>query len=59
LSYVWSGFIVVIGIYLNVYGRNQVAFNAKIALYGNRLFPSRWWSKFLVSTSSRSLLPIS
>ncbi|CAF3767627.1 unnamed protein product [Rotaria sordida] len=58
-DYVWSGFIVVIGIYLNVYGRNQVAFNAKIALYGNRLFPSRWRSKFLVSTSSRSLLPIS
>ncbi|CAF3665376.1 unnamed protein product [Rotaria sp. Silwood1] len=36
-DYVWSGLIVVLGIYLNVYSRNQAAFNAKIASYTNRL----------------------
>ncbi|CAF4689196.1 unnamed protein product [Rotaria sp. Silwood1] len=36
-DYVWSGLIVVLGIYLNVYSRNQAGFNAKIASYTNRL----------------------
>ncbi|CAF1101179.1 unnamed protein product [Rotaria sordida] len=37
IDYVWSGLIVVLGIYLNVYSRNQIAFNSKISSYTNRL----------------------
>jgi len=54
-DYVWSGLIVILGIYLNVYSRNQAAFNAKITSYANSLFGFRWWSKFSVPTSSRTL----
>ncbi|CAF2725880.1 unnamed protein product [Rotaria sp. Silwood2] len=36
-DYVWSGLIVILGIYLNVYSRNQTAFNAKISSYTNSL----------------------
>ncbi|CAF1076076.1 unnamed protein product [Adineta ricciae] len=54
-DYVWSGFIVVVGIYLNVYSRNQAAFNAKIASYATSLFGSHWVSKFYSGTSTRTL----
>ncbi len=55
ISYVWSGLIVVIGIYLNVYSRNQAAFNATIASYANRLFGFRFGSKLSTPTASRTL----
>ncbi|CAF1160914.1 unnamed protein product, partial [Didymodactylos carnosus] len=29
-DYIWSGLIVIVGIYLNVYSRNQAVFNAKL-----------------------------
>ncbi|CAF0804147.1 unnamed protein product [Rotaria sordida] len=56
-DYVWSGLIVVIGIYLNVYSRNQTAFNTKIVSYINSLSNFRWWPKFSTSTTSR-ILPV-
>jgi len=52
-DYAWSGLIVVIGIYLNVYSRHQVAFNGKIAAYANSLFNSRWWPSILTPTATR------
>jgi len=54
-DYVWSGLIVVLGIYLNIYSRNQAFFNDKIASYANSLFGSRFGSKFSTSTTSRTL----
>ncbi|CAF3734280.1 unnamed protein product [Rotaria sp. Silwood1] len=56
-DYVWSGLIVVIGIYLNVYSRNQAAFNTKIASVTNFLYNFRWWPKFSTSTIPR-ILPV-
>lgn len=55
LSYVWSGLIVVFGIYLNVYSRNQALFDAKIASIIHSLFGFRWTSKYSQSTTSRTL----
>jgi hypothetical protein len=52
ISYVWSGLIVVLGIYLNVYSRNQTVFNAKIASYANCLFGTRFG---LTTTTTRTL----
>ncbi|CAF1150618.1 unnamed protein product [Didymodactylos carnosus] len=37
LDYIWSGLIVVVGIYLNIYSRNQAVFNAKLINFYNRL----------------------
>jgi len=54
-DYVWSGLIVILGIYLNVYSRNQAFFNDKIASYASSLFGSRFGSKFSTSTASRTL----
>ncbi|CAF1203695.1 unnamed protein product [Adineta ricciae] len=54
-DYVWSGCIVIVGIYLNVYSRNQAAFNAKIASYATSLFGAHWVSKFYSGTSTRTL----
>ncbi|CAF4384233.1 unnamed protein product [Rotaria sp. Silwood2] len=56
-DYVWSGLIVVFGIYLNVYSRNQAAFNAKFASYTNSLFNFCWCPKFSTSITSR-ILPV-
>lgn len=56
-SYLWSGLLVVLGIYLNVYSRNQQAFDAKIASFANSLFGSYWWSKSLKKSTTR-ILPI-
>jgi len=57
VSYVWSGLIVVLGIYLNVYSRNQAVFNAKIQSYANSLFGTRFGSKFstTITAPSRTL----
>jgi len=48
---------VIIGIYLNVYSRNQAVFNAKIASYANSLFGARFGSKFstTITTPARTL----
>jgi len=54
-SYVWSGLIVIIGIYLNVYSRNQAAFNAKIVSIANSLFHYRWWPSALTPATIRTL----
>ncbi|UJR31688.1 hypothetical protein I4U23_019169 [Adineta vaga] len=56
-DYVWSGLIVIFGIYLNVYSRNQAAFNAKIKFFTNYLFGYRWISNISQGTSSR-VLPV-
>jgi uncharacterized membrane protein len=50
-SYVWSGLIVIVGIYLNVYSRNQTAFNAKLGSFVNSLFNFRGW----LSSAPRTL----
>jgi hypothetical protein len=55
LSYVWSGLIVVFGIYLNVYSRNQAIFNAKIASLVEFLFGARFAARFSAATPSRTL----
>lgn len=54
-SYVWSGLIVVVGIYLNVYSRNQAAFNAKFASYATVLVGARIASRLFGSTPTRTL----
>jgi len=54
-DYVWSGLIVLIGIYLNVYSRNQTAFNAKIGSFFNSLFHLRWWPSILTPPTIRTL----
>jgi hypothetical protein len=54
-SYLWSGLIVVFGIYLNFYSRNEAAFNATIVSYTKFLFCSRWWSKYSTPTTTRTL----
>jgi hypothetical protein len=54
-SYVWSGLIVVFGIYLNVYSRNQAAFNAKIASIVESIFGARIAAKISTPTPSRAL----
>ncbi|UJR14986.1 hypothetical protein I4U23_001964 [Adineta vaga] len=56
-DYVWSGLIVIVGIYLNVYSRNQTVFNAKIISFTQYLFGSCWWSK-LFSTPTTRTLPV-
>lgn len=48
-DYIWSGLIVVFGIYLNVYSRNQTAFNKKI---------STWYQKIVPSKTHEHLLPV-
>jgi hypothetical protein len=55
VSYVWSGLIVVLGVYLNVYSRNQAVFNTTITSITNSIFDFRWWPKFSRPTSSRTL----
>ncbi|CAF1409503.1 unnamed protein product [Rotaria magnacalcarata] len=54
-DYVWSGLIVIFGIYLNVYSRHQTAFNTKIVSIANILFNSRWWPRILAPVTSRTL----
>ncbi|CAF0735074.1 unnamed protein product [Adineta steineri] len=56
-DYVWSGLIVVFGIYLNIYSRNQAAFNDKIAYFVKIFFGSHLASKISTSTTPR-ILPI-
>lgn len=38
-SYIWSGLIVVIGIYLNVYSKNRAAWDAKFKEWIKKLCP--------------------
>ncbi|CAM4757918.1 unnamed protein product [Rotaria magnacalcarata] len=57
LEYLWSGLIVIVGIYLNVYSHNQAAFNAKIASFTNRLFGFRGATKPSTSGIPR-ILPV-
>jgi hypothetical protein len=38
-SYVWSGLIVVLGIYLNVYSKNRAAWDARFREWFKRFFP--------------------
>jgi hypothetical protein len=38
-SYVWSGLIVVLGIYLNVYSKNQSAWDARFKEWFKRFIP--------------------
>jgi adenosine 3'-phospho 5'-phosphosulfate transporter B3 len=54
-DYVWSGLIVIIGIYLNVYSRNQTAFNAKIVSIANSVFHSRLWPSIITPPTIRTL----
>ncbi|CAF3226659.1 unnamed protein product [Rotaria socialis] len=54
-DYIWSGLIVIFGIYLNVYSRHQTEFNAKIVSIANILFNSRWWPRILAPVTSRTL----
>ncbi|CAF2895882.1 unnamed protein product [Rotaria sp. Silwood2] len=54
-DYVWSGVIVIIGIYLNVYSRHQTAFNSIIASFITRCFNSRWWPNILTPTTMKTL----
>jgi hypothetical protein len=54
-SYVWSGLIVIVGIYLNVYSRNQTAFNAKITSMANSVFHSRLWPSIIAPPTIRTL----
>lgn len=35
-SYVWSGFIVLLGIFLNVYSKNETRINTWVALHGTK-----------------------
>ncbi|CAF1340307.1 unnamed protein product, partial [Rotaria sordida] len=58
--YIWSGLIVIIGIYLNIYSRHQTAFNTKIASLMTRLFNSRWWPNILTPsiTTINKTLPV-
>lgn len=37
-SYIWSGLIVILGIYLNVYSRHKSAFDARIKIFFSRYF---------------------
>ncbi|CAF3752580.1 unnamed protein product [Rotaria socialis] len=57
LDYLWSGLIVVVGIYLNIYSHNQAAFNAKIASFTNSLFGFRDPTKSPTSAIPR-ILPV-
>ncbi|CAF3820765.1 unnamed protein product [Rotaria sordida] len=59
-DYIWSGLIVIIGIYLNIYSRHQTAFNTKIASLMTRLFNSRWWPNILTPsiTTINKTLPV-
>lgn len=54
-SYLWSGLIVIVGIYLNVYSRNQTVFNAKIVSLTQSLFNSRWWPRLFSAPTIRTL----
>jgi len=54
-DYVWSGLIVLVGIYLNVYSRNQTSFNAQIVSFANSVFHSRWWPSIFTSPTIRTL----
>ncbi|CAF0889261.1 unnamed protein product [Adineta steineri] len=54
-DYIWSGLIVIVGIYLNVYSRNQTVFNAKIVSLAHYLFNFRWWPNILTPSTSQTL----
>ncbi|CAF0823106.1 unnamed protein product [Adineta steineri] len=54
-DYIWSGVIVIVGIYLNVYSRNQTVFNAKIVSLAHYLFNPRWWPNILTPSTSQTL----
>ncbi|CAF3851403.1 unnamed protein product [Rotaria sp. Silwood1] len=56
-DYVWSGLIVILGIYLNVYSRHQTAFNTKIASFISRCYNYRWWPNILTPTANK-VLPV-
>ncbi|CAF1151736.1 unnamed protein product [Adineta ricciae] len=54
-DYLWSGLIVIVGIYLNVYSRNQTVFNAKIVSFTQNLFNLHWWPRLSSAPTIRTL----